>query len=306
MNRWAVIVAVVAVSALPVRAEIEISNRAELMQPAPNPAWTAWPLDRKGVIEIEPGLYTYEAGFIRGMFMVTGDGVIAADPISPEVATDYLAAIREVTDEPIKYLVYSHYHWDHIRGGQVFKDAGAQIVAHENCATHLRDVPNEDVVMPDITFSGNYTIELGGHALELIYVGPSHSDCLVFMRPDIGNYMFVVDVVTPGGIPGSHMADSQPHTYLQALKALEGLEFDAMISGHGAVLAHPSAVSERIRYFETLMAAVKAEFDAGRRGGPEFEANVRAQLKDFEHMSNFEAWVPGNIERVRTFYTIGW
>jgi len=284
----------------------EVPDRAELMKPAPNPAWAAYPLDKTGVVEIEPGLYTYEARFIRAMFMVTGDGVIATDPISPEIAEQYLAAIREVTDEPIKYLVYSHYHWDHISGGQVFKDAGAQIVAQENCVAHMREVPNPDVVPPDITFSDNYTLELGGHKLDLVYLGPSHSDCLIFMRPDIGDYMFIVDIVTPGGTPGSNMADSQPHTYLKALEALDALPFEAVISGHGPILAHHSAVTERRRYLETLMAAVKAEFEAGRRTGPEFDANVRAKLEDFEHLSNFEAWAPGNIERIRTFYTIGW
>ena len=288
-----------------------VPDRAALMQPAPNPAWTAWPRDLKGVMEIAPGVYTYEAGPIRAMFMVTGEGVIATDPISPEVAADYLAAIRSVTDEPIKYLVYSHSHWDHIRGGQVFKDAGAEIVAQENCVAAFTSVPNDEVPMPDITFKDTLTLELGGRSLELIYVGPSHSDCLIFMRPDSdgsdgGPYLFVVDLVTPGGTPGAHMADSQPHTYLAALKAVDALDFQAIIPGHGPAVAHRSAVGERARYLETLMAAVRDEFAAGRRNGPEFEANVRAAISDFEHLSNFEAWSPGNINRVRTFYTIGW
>ena len=64
------------------------------------------------------------------MFVVTSDGVIATDPISygrPEAAKTYIDEIKKVSDKPIKYLIYSHHHYDHIAGGQPFEDAGARI-----------------------------------------------------------------------------------------------------------------------------------------------------------------------------------
>ena len=55
------------------------------------------------------------------MFIVTKDGVIATDPIGygrPTGGQDYVAEIKKVTDKPIKFLIYSHHHYDHIAGGK--------------------------------------------------------------------------------------------------------------------------------------------------------------------------------------------
>ena len=74
------------------------------------------------------------------MFVVTKDGVIATDPIAygrPTGGQQYVDEIKKVTDKPIKYLIYSHHHFDHIAGGKAFKDAGATIIAHKNVKEHL-------------------------------------------------------------------------------------------------------------------------------------------------------------------------
>ena len=85
------------------------------------------------------------------MFVVTPDGVIATDPIAqrrPEAATTYIAEIRKITQAPIKYVVYSHHHYDHIEGGKPFKDAGATFIAHMNAKTRLEALKNPAVVIP--------------------------------------------------------------------------------------------------------------------------------------------------------------
>ena len=119
-----------------------------------------------------PRALFFRYGYVRNIFLVTDDGVIATDPISPEAAKVYRAEIAKVTDQPVKFVVYSHEHWDHVPGGQIFKDEGATFISHENCAAHFEDLPNPDIVMPDITFSGNYTIELGGGASTYCTSGP--------------------------------------------------------------------------------------------------------------------------------------
>src|SRR5262245_43992188 len=67
-------------------------------------------------------------------FIVTNDGVIATDPIGygrPTGGQQYIDEIKKVTDKPIRFLIYSHHHFDHIAGGKAFKDAGARIIAHK-------------------------------------------------------------------------------------------------------------------------------------------------------------------------------
>src|SRR5258705_494587 len=93
--------------------------------------------------KITDNVYLFRYGGHQSMFVVTPDGVIATDPIAqrrPEAATTYLAEIRKITQAPIKYVVYSHHHYDHIEGGKPFKDAGATFIAHMNAKTRLEAV----------------------------------------------------------------------------------------------------------------------------------------------------------------------
>ena len=73
-------------------------------------------------------VYIFRNGNHQAMFIVTKDGVIATDPVAygrPTGGQQYVDEIKKVTDKPIKYLIYSHHHFDHIAGGKAFKDAGA-------------------------------------------------------------------------------------------------------------------------------------------------------------------------------------
>src|SRR3954469_5107971 len=86
------------------------------------------------------GVYVFRNGNHQSMFVVTSDGVIATDPIAygrPTVCQQYVGEIKKGPNKPIKYLIYSHHHFDHIAGGKAFKDAGAQVVAHKNVKPHL-------------------------------------------------------------------------------------------------------------------------------------------------------------------------
>jgi glyoxylase-like metal-dependent hydrolase (beta-lactamase superfamily II) len=86
------------------------------------------------------------------MLVVTKAGVIATDPIGlrrPQAVTTYIDEIEKVTSAPIKYVIYSHSHYDHIAGGKPLKDFGARFVAHKNARAQLQRMPSPDVVMPD-------------------------------------------------------------------------------------------------------------------------------------------------------------
>jgi len=133
--------------------------------------------------QLADDLYTFRYGPYRSLFMVTDEGVIATDPISPEAAVEYRAAIASVTDQPVKYIVYSHAHWDHARGGQIFQQEGATFIAQERCVQNIAESPNPDIINPDITFDTTYKVKLGGVSLDLYYFGPSHGTCLIVMIP---------------------------------------------------------------------------------------------------------------------------
>src|ERR1700733_5135047 len=134
------------------------------------------PLFSTTKVEGTDGVYIFRYQGHQAMFIVTPDGVIATDPIGERrpAAAAYIAEIRKITQAPIRYVIYSHSHYDHIDGGKPFKDAGATFVAHENAKTLLAARKNPDVVIPDETFATTRTITLGGTALELNWVGKNH------------------------------------------------------------------------------------------------------------------------------------
>ena len=73
-------------------------------------------------------VYLFRNGNHQAIFIVTKEGVIATDPVAhgqPNGGQQYVDEIKKVTNQPIKYLIYSHHHYDHIAGGKAFKDAGA-------------------------------------------------------------------------------------------------------------------------------------------------------------------------------------
>src|SRR6202030_4424666 len=105
----ALLAAIVAAAALPPFAQ------------APTP-----PLFSTTKVEGTDGVYIFRYMGHQSMFIVTPDGVIATDPISERrPVKPYIDAIQAVTKAPIKYVIYSHSHFDHIAGGKPFKDMGA-------------------------------------------------------------------------------------------------------------------------------------------------------------------------------------
>ena len=152
---------------------------------------------RKETEQLADGVYAFRYTFYRNVFIVTDDGVIATDPMNARAAAALREAIAEVTSQPVRYVAYSHSHWDHSAGGQIFKDEGAQFVAQSGCAANLAENPNPAVVPPDITFEDRYRIALGDSSLEMFYFGPSHDNCLVVMVVNPGNLLFMVDTANP-------------------------------------------------------------------------------------------------------------
>ena len=128
--------------------------------------------------EVAPNVYSFTSdGFVISMFMITSEGVMVIDPMNVDHSEKMLAEIRKITDAPIRYLFYSHNHYDHAKGGQVFKDEGATIVSHIDAYKYIEANPSQDLVLPDQYWTGDKTeITLGDTTLELHSAGPSHGN----------------------------------------------------------------------------------------------------------------------------------
>src|SRR5207244_8272251 len=145
---------------------------------------------------------------------------------------DYINEIKKVTSQPIRYLVYSHHHFDHISGGKPFKDAGARVVAHKRAKERLDQMQNPLVVPVDETFDTTKSIELGGTTLELSYLGLNHSDSNIVMRLPREKIVFIVDTILVGSVPGRGFIDMYPLEDEDVGKTRMPMDRDRLIPGH--------------------------------------------------------------------------
>jgi glyoxylase-like metal-dependent hydrolase (beta-lactamase superfamily II) len=266
-------------------------------------AQTAPPVSTKKV-EGTDNVYVFRYGGHQSMFVVTSQGVIATDPISYlRPAQPYIDAIKAVTDKPIKYVIYSHHHYDHIAGGKPFKDLGATFIAHRRAKERLLELKKQnallaDVVMPDQVVDDRKTIKLGDTTLELIYVGRNHSDNSLVMRLPKEKIVFVVDFAPIESVQFRNIPDNaSPLEYIESLKKLAALDWDRMIPGHpyaGGRFGTKKDVEDDIAYMEDLSAEVKKAADAGKC----FDTAMKeVKLPKYEKWANYEASLPANVER---------
>jgi glyoxylase-like metal-dependent hydrolase (beta-lactamase superfamily II) len=226
-------------------------------------------------------VYIFRNGNHQSMFIVTKDGVIATDPIAygrPTGGQQYVDEIKKVTDKPIKYLIYSHHHYDHIAGGQAFKDAGARIIAHKNVKLHLAPLADPNTVLPDESFDGKKTIKLGGTTLELIYLGPNHSDSNIAMLLPKEKLIFVVDTIPVGAFPGLGFIDMYPLEAETFIKKVIALDWDRLIPGHPGQPDDRLGTKKDAQDVLTLMQEASAEIKKQARDGKCWEPAV----KDFQ------------------------
>ena len=253
--------------------------------------------------KVADNVYMFRYEGHQAMFVVTSEGVIATDPISENrpAAAAYLAEIRKITQAPIRYVIYSHGHADHIAGGKPFKDAGAIFVAHRLAKESLARMNRADIVPVDETVDDMRTITLGGTEVELLYVGKNHSDNTLVVRLPRERIIFTVDFVPVASVQFSNMPDSYLPDWDESLKRVLALEWDRMIPGHGRIGAKQD-VQNLIGYMQDLSAEVKKAADAGKCPDA---AKAEIKLPKYASWTNYERYLPGNIERYCAYWTKG-
>jgi glyoxylase-like metal-dependent hydrolase (beta-lactamase superfamily II) len=236
---------------------------AHAQQPTPPPFATT-------KVDGTDNVYVFRYGGHQSMFVVTSAGVIATDPIGygrPQAVTTYVDEIRKVTNQPIKYLIYSHHHFDHIAGGKPFKDAGATVVGHRRVQERLAALRDPHTVLVDEVMDQFRTITLGDTTIELTYVGLNHSDSSIVMRLPKQRILFAVDFVTVASIPGRGMIDSYPLEWESSLEQLIAMDWDRVIPGHpgpGGRIGTKQDVRDLLTFLRDASAEVKTAAQAGK------------------------------------------
>jgi len=198
------------------------------------------PIPAKGYLvqEIRDHLYWVTDGSYNTMFLVTDKGVVAVDA-PPSIGKNYLKAISEVTNKPITYVIYSHAHIDHIGAAGMFPK-NATFIAQQETAAELQRAKsvakNASMVppIPTITFSKNYTLQIGNHTLKLDYYGVNHLPGNIFIYAPKQKVLMLVDIIFPGWVPFPYLAIAKDVAgFIKAHDiALNNYDFDTIVAGH--------------------------------------------------------------------------
>ena len=243
------------------------------------------------VTKLADDVYLFRHKFHQSIFITTPKGVVVTDPISADAATWLEAKIKTLTDQPVRYVVYSHHHNDHITGGSVFADT-ALFISQAAARPKLLQAADPQTPVPDLTFSDRMFIDLGGKHVELIYTGRNHSDnSLVVLLPQ-NKLLFAVDFIPVETVAYRALPDSYPDEWIDSLKQVEQLDFDTLVPGHGKVGAKEHV--QRFRgYLEDLRVAVLEQV---QKGANLEETKKTVQLPKYEQWQRYADWFPENVE----------
>ena len=241
-------------------------------------------------------VYIFRNGNHQSMFVVTKDGVIATDPVAygrPTGGQQYVDEIKKVTDKPIKFLIYSHHHFDHIAGGKAFKDAGARIIAHKNATARLKVLQDPHTPLPDESIGNKKVIKLGGTTLELHYLGLNHSDSTLVMRLPKEKIVFIVDTIPVGSFPGRGFIDIYPLETEEFIKKVIAMDWERMIPGHPGAPNARLGTKDDAKAVLTLMQDASAEMKKmGQDGKCWDQAEKDFKLEKYASMPGYANGLP--------------
>ena len=253
--------------------------------------------------QILDNVYMFRYRTHNTIFIVTGDGVIAFDPINPEAARIYRQEIARVTSEPIVTIVYSHHHADHISGAaELGAGAGAgadvPIIAHVAAYARLAAEPNPDIVLPSHTFTDEMSMRIQDVTIRLIYLGRNHSDNMIVAFLPEQRFIFAVDFVSNDRVgyrdlPGYYLPD-----LWESLERLQHLDYQLAVFGHGPT-GTKADVYEQINYWTDVRRAVESAIAAGIS---EDEAVETIELPAYADWGGYENWFKMNLRTVYRHY----
>ena len=191
-------------------------------------------------IKIKDDLFVIHNDFVPGntTVLVTNEGVVLVDDKFEIDHENIMAQLKKITNQPVKYVINTHYHADHSGGNPKLQALGAQVVTSQQARDKMVEVKQPG--QANITLENSVRLFVGGKRIEVYRFGRAHTDGdIVVLFPDhrvlSAGDMFTVGDATPQLIDyaGGGSARDWPVTLDGALK----LDFDQVVPGHGVVVA---------------------------------------------------------------------
>ena len=183
-----------------------------LIQPSGAFAQQSRPDDE--ITRLTDDVHLFRHKFHQSIFITTPKGVIVTDPISSDAATWLKAKIKTLTDQPVRYVIYSHHH-------KITSPEAASSPTRRSSSVKLgretEDSPSSgsQTPVPDLTFTDRMFIDLGGKHVELIYTGRNHSDSsLVVLLPQ-NQLLFAVDFIPVETVAYRTLRNDYPDEWIE-------------------------------------------------------------------------------------------
>ncbi len=279
------------------------------------------------VTEIAPGVFVHigdislmtreNEGAIANIGFVVGDEAVAVIDTGGSVVEGkrLLAAIRPRTDKPIRYVINTPAHPDHVFGNAAFSAPGTIFVGHKRLPQALATrgqfyldafrkimgdqlIDDVRIIPPTLTVDGTQKLQLGSRTLILKAWSVAHSDSDLTVLDDKTKTLFAGDLVFLTHIP---VVDGSLLGWLRMMGDLSGQPAARVVPGHGAVSEWPAALADERRYLETLATDVRALV---KRGAPITEAAVAAAASGRSHWQLFDDYNARNA--TAAFSEIEW
>ncbi|KWT70524.1 Zn-dependent hydrolase [Hyphomicrobium sulfonivorans] len=241
--------------------------------------------------EIAPGVYVHtgrhelQSADNRGDmsnagFIVGDDAVAVIDTLgSAQVGADMRAAIKATTDKPIRYVINTHMHPDHVFGNAAFRDDKPEFVAHHKMGrglsaraeTYLNNTKSAlgeaafagtEIVLPTLEVQDKLTLDLGGRELVLEAQPAAHTDNDLIVTDAKTGTMFLGDLLFSEHIP---TLDGSLRGWLTVIDKLESSPSARVVPGHGpASMEIPAALADEKRYWQTVAGDVRKLIAEGK------------------------------------------
>jgi cyclase len=254
----------------------------------------------------DEGLAGGNAGFVIG-----DDGVAVIDTFQdPRPAKALLAEIRKLTPLPIRFVVNTHYHLDHVSGNDVFAAAGATIVAHRNVRAWMRtenikmlDPPVtpekkarvQSLTLPTLVHDSHIELYLGSRRINVrYYPGHTGGDSIVSI-PD-AHVVFCGDMLWKEHVP--NLIDASTKPWVESLDAMQkDYGPSTWVPGHGGVANAQDVVAFR-KYLADLRAGVRREQAAGKSGDALVQALLPGLKSNYGQWGFFNDYAAADIEQM--------
>jgi glyoxylase-like metal-dependent hydrolase (beta-lactamase superfamily II) len=216
--------------------------------------------------ELKPNLYMVAGAGANTLVRVTSEGVIVVDTklAGDETYKRLMEEIASVSKLPVKYVLNTHHHPDHVGNNQKFIDAGAQVVGLDALKTHMttdprtKDIPGP----PTVTFAKDYTLRFGGAVVEAHAFGRGHTgdDTMVYF-PD-AKVVMVSDQITNATPIVDFANGGSAVEWTRILDGVLKLDFEMAIPGRGDPKTRDEVQAFR-KNFATLIGRAREAITAG-------------------------------------------